>query len=305
MPEAPLHLVTGATGYVGSRLVAALLRDGRRVRVLVRDFAKLPDETWTDDVDVVEGDIGDPDSLTRALEGVHVAYYLVHAMSDGDDYADVDRGLATAFAATCADAGASRIVYLGGLHPEDVELTEHLESRREVGDILLASGVPTAALQAGMVIGAGSASFEMLRLAATASPIVVGPSWLERHVQPIAIDDLVHYLVAAADLPAEVNRTFDLGGPDALSYRDLLAACADAIGRRSPPVVTVPVLLPHTTSYLTGLVAPGSTSLVTALTHSLSLDMVCLERDIADHVPEPEGGLTGVDEALRLACAAR
>lgn len=299
------HLVTGVTGFVGGHLAERLVAEGAQVRVLVRDPARLPDASWVDRVEVAVGDVGDAARLAEALDGVDVAYYLVHAMSDGDDYAAVDRRLATTFAQGCADAGVSRVIYLGGLVPEDPDdLTEHLASRQEVGRLFLDSPTPAAVLQAGMVVGRGSASFDLMEQAVRWLPVVVGPSWLNRHMQPIALPDLLHYLVGAAGLPADVNRTFDVGGPDVLRYRDLLAAHARAGGRRAPSTITFPVLLPHTLAFLVGQVSAGPSSLNAALVHSLSVDMVCRERDIAEHVPDPPGGLTSVEEALRAAQSA-
>lgn len=299
MAGGPLHLVTGATGYVGGHLARRLLDHRERVRVLVRDPARLPADLAST-AEVAVGDVADPDALRAALADVDVAFYLVHAMTDGDDYARVDRELATGFASACEDAGVGRIVYLGGLWPADEPLTEHLASRREVGDVLLASSVPTAVLQAGMVIGPGSASYDLLAQAVRLLPVVVGPSWLAHRVQPISLADLLVHLEAAATLPAEVDRAFDVGGPDAVTYADLLRACARAVGRRPPPVVTVPVLLPFTTSLLMGTLAPGSSSLNAALVHSLSVNMVMDEDDFAAHLP-PGHRRQGVAEALAAA----
>lgn len=255
-----MHLVTGATGHVGRHLAGHLDAAGHTLRVLVRDPAGLPDAAWVQRADVVVGSVADPEVLAEALEGVDVAYYLVHAMTDGHDYADVDRALATGFADACTEAGVERIVYLGGLWPDDVPLTEHLASRREVGDILLASGVPTAVLQAGIVLGPGSASHELLAFAVEWLPVVVGPTWLGNLVQPIALADLLVHLEAAGRLPSDVNRAFDVGGTEAVTYKELLSEFARATGRRPRPVVTFPVLLPQTTSLVAGMLSPGVTS---------------------------------------------
>ncbi len=297
-------LVTGVTGFVGAHLAARLVELGREVRVLVRDPARLPDADWVRHVEVVQGDATDAASLDRALGGVSVAHYLLHAMSDGDDYAAADREMAQTFAAAAERAGVRRIVYLGGLRPPaDSEPTEHLASRDEVAQILLAGAVPAVVLRAGMVIGRGSASFDLMEVATRLLPVVVGPTWLRRHMQPVALDDLLHYLVAVTDLDDDVNRGFDVGGPDVMSYRELLEAHAHASGRRRPPSLLFPVLLPHTFSLVVGTLAPGSSSLNAALVHSLSLDMVCTERDLEALVGPPEGGPTGVEEDLRRANA--
>jgi uncharacterized protein YbjT (DUF2867 family) len=297
-------LVTGATGFVGARLAERLVELGRPVRVLVRDPARLPAAAWVQSVEVVRGDANDPGALARAMQGVEVAHYLLHAMSDGDDWADADRELASTFARVAATAGLRRIVYLGGLlPPPGTEATEHLASRDEVAQILLAAPVPAVVLRAGMVIGRGSASFDLLEVATRLLPVVVGPRWLQHRMQPVALDDLLHYLVAVTDLEDVVNRSFDVGGADVVSYRDLLRAHASAAGRRRPSTVLFPVLLPHTFSLVVGTLAPGPSSLNAALVHSLSVDMVCTERDLDALVGPPPGGPTGVDEALRRACA--
>lgn len=293
-------LVTGATGFVGGHLVQRLADStDHEVRVLVRDPSRLPDADWTTQVEVATGDVGDADALRTALDGVDVAYYLVHAMSDGDDFAEVDRRLAATFARACEDADVSRIVYLGGLVPEEGEITEHLTSRAEVGRVFLDAAVPAVELRAGMVVGRGSASFDLLETAVRWLPVVVGPSWLNRSMQPIALADLLHYLVAAAALPADVNRSLDVGGPDVVRYRDLLAAHARAGGRRAPTTVTFPVLMPHTLSFLVGQVAPGPSSLNAALVHSLSVDMVCRDEDAVALLGPPPGGFTSLEDALR------
>jgi uncharacterized protein YbjT (DUF2867 family) len=282
-----LALVTGVTGYIGAQLVPRLLADGWRVRVLTRDAGRLRDEPWVDDVEIVVGDAQDRAVLDEATLGVDAAWFLIHSMSGARDYAARDREIAGSFGASCSANGVSRIVYLGGLYPDHAKLSPHLVSRRQVGDILLDSGVPTAVLQAGIVVGVGSVSYDLLRTMAEALPALVAPDWIDHLVQPISIEDVLHYLVAAADLPADVSRAFDIGGPDALSYRDLLHVYAEEAGLRRRPIVTVPVLLPRTTALAAGIVAPVPTSLVSALVASLAHDMVCRENDITDHLPEP------------------
>ena len=289
-------LVTGASGAIGSRLTARLLDEGWVVRVMSRDASRLDAFPWSSDVEVVEGDASSQDDLDRATADVDVAWFLIHSMSDGQDYADEDRRIAQAFAAACLRSGVSRIVYLGGLLP-DGELSEHLDSRQEVGQTLLDSGVPTTVLQAGIVVGPGSVSYELLRRAA-ALPLVVAPTWVNHRVQPISLADALHYLVGAADVPPDVSRAFDIGGTDTLTYRELIGAFAEAVGRRRPPVITVPVLLPFTAAFAAGVIAPAPTSLVSSLVESLQVDMVCREHDIADHVPDPPGGLSDFRSAV-------
>ena len=279
-------------------MVDRLIGDGWRVRVLTRDASGLARRSWVDDVEVVVGDAQDPEALARAADGVDVAWFLIHSMTGTFEYATRDRTIATRFAQACRAAGVTRIVYLGGLYPEGKTLSPHLESRREVGHILLESGVPTAVLQAGIVVGAGSVSYELLRTATERLPVVLGPDWLDHRVQPIAIDDALHYLVAAADLPPEINRAFDIGGSDALPYRELIRVYAEVAGLRPRPILTVPVLMPRMTALWAGILAPVPTSLGSSLVASLMFDMVCREHDLDELVPAPPGGPASFREAV-------
>jgi uncharacterized protein YbjT (DUF2867 family) len=294
-------LVTGASGYIGSLLVPRLLAEGWRVRVLTRSRRSLTGRPWAEDVEVVEGNATSTKDLRHALRDIRVAYFLIHAMGDGRDFAATDRRTAEVFAAAAREAEVSRIVYLGGLHPEGEDLSTHLASRVEVGEILLGSRVPTAVLQAAVVLGDGSASFDMLRYLAVRLPVMVAPRWLENRVQPIAVDDVLHYLVGAADLPAEVNRTFDIGGPTVMTYGDMLRRFAAVTGLRTRLIVTVPVLTPGLASYWIGLVTPLDTNVAKPLVGSLVHEVVCRENDIARFLPEPPGGLVGFDAAVRAA----
>ncbi len=192
----PLVLVLGATGYIGGRLVPRLLAAGYRVRVLTRSRGRLAALPWADDVDIVTGDAGDPDAMETAMTGVHIVYFLVHSMTSGRDYGKLDRAIALNVAMRAAEHKVGRIIYLGGLHPDGVELSDHLASRKEVGDILLASATPTIVLQAGVVIGSGSASFEMIRHLTEVLPYMPAPRWVRNSIQPIAVRDVVYYLLA-------------------------------------------------------------------------------------------------------------
>lgn len=294
-------LVTGATGYIGGLLVPRLLADGWTVRVLTRRRSSLDGVPWRDSVDVVEGDASSAADLGTALRGIRVAYFLIHSMGDAADFAEHDRRLAETFGRAAREAGVGRIVYLSGLHPSGEELSPHLASRVEVGEILLRSGAPTAVLQAAVVLGDGSASFDMLRYLASRLPAMVAPKWLKNRIQPIAIDDVMHYLVGAADLPDDVNRTFDIGGPEVMTYEEMLHAFVRVTGRRKRLIVTVPVLTPRLASHWVGLVTPLDGGLAKPLVGSLVHEVVCEEKDISGFVPDPEGGLMGFDEAVRLA----
>ncbi|GAA1937904.1 SDR family oxidoreductase [Kitasatospora viridis] len=300
----PTCLVTGATGYLGGRLVPELLAAGHRVRCLVRDPERLRDHPWRARVEVATGDVTKPATLPPAFEGVDVAYYLVHSLTTGPDFEATDRAAARAFAAAAEAAGVRRIVYLGGLVPPDVPatgLSPHLRSRAEVGRILRESAVPTAELRAAVILGSGSASFEMLRYLTERLPVMVTPSWVGTRIQPIAVRDVLRYLTAAAGLPPEVNRTFDLGGPDVLTYRQMMLRYAELAELPRRRIVPVPVLTPGLSSHWVGLVTPVPNAIARPLVESLRHEVVCAEHDIARYVPDPPEGLIGFDRAVRLA----
>jgi uncharacterized protein YbjT (DUF2867 family) len=297
-------LVTGASGYIGGRLVPELLAAGHHVRCLVRSPGKLPDHPWSGRAEIVAGDVTRADSVRAALEGVDVAYYLVHSMAAGPGFEEVDRRAARTFGEQARAAGVRRIVYLGGLTPAGVPedaLSPHLRSRAEVGRILLDSGVPTAVLRAAVIIGSGSASFEMLRYLTERLPVMVTPRWVATRSQPIAVRDVLRSLVGCALLPPDVNRTFDIGGPDVLVYRDMMQRYAAVAGLRRRLVVAVPVLSPRLSSLWVGLVTPVPGGVARPLVESLRHEVVCAEHDLARYVPDPPEGLLGVDGALRLA----
>ncbi len=289
-------LVTGATGYIGRHLVPALLDRGWHVRVFTR--SGVGDVPWRDRVEIVRGDAASGADLRTALRGADVTYYLLHSMDGRGDFVARDRALAEEFAAAARDCGVGRIVYLSGLHPSG-PLSDHLASRVEVGEILLASGVPTAVLQAGVVLGDGSASFDMLRHLTERLPAVLGPKWLRNKIQPIAVADAIHYLVGAADLPAHENRTWDIGGPDVLTYAEMMKRYAEVTGLGRRLIATVPVLTPGLASHWVGVVTPVERGVARPLVGSLVHDAVCGEHDILDAVGEPPHGRTGFDEAVR------
>lgn len=297
-PQPRTALVTGATGYVGGLLVPRLLQEGYAVRVLTRSGSV--DEAWAEEVDVHQGDATDPEDLRTALSGVDVAYYLLHSMDGGGDFVRRDREMAQGFGEAARAEDVGRIVYLSGLHPEG-ELSTHLASRVEVGEILLGSGVPTAVLQAATIIGQGSVSFEMLRYLTTRLPAMVAPKWLRNRIQPVGIDDVLHWLVAAAGLPAEVSRTFDIGGPDVLTYAEMMQLFAAETGQRRRLIVTAPVLTPRLASHWVGLVTPVEAGVAKPLVGSLVHEVVCRERDLEGLVGAPPGGVTPYREAVRRA----
>ncbi|MET8690712.1 SDR family oxidoreductase [Streptomyces sp. NPDC004732] len=297
-------LVTGATGYIGGRLVPELLAAGHRVRCLARSPEKLRDHPWAGQAQVVRGDVTDARSLAAAFEGIEVAYYLVHALNTGAGFEDTDRRAARTFAEQAEAAGVRRIVYLGGLTPAGVaerELSAHLRSRAEVGRIFLDSKVPSAVLRAAVIIGSGSASFEMLRYLTERLPVMVTPSWVHTRIQPIAVRDVLRYLVAGAALPAEVNRGFDIGGPDVMTYRDMMRAYARVAGLPHRLIVPVPLLSPGLSSHWVGLITPVPRQIARPLAESLRHEVVCQEHDIAAYVPDGPGRPLPFAQALRLA----
>ncbi|MGJ8721763.1 MAG: SDR family oxidoreductase [Salinibacterium amurskyense] len=296
-------LVTGATGYLGGRLVPRLIEAGHSVRVLVRNPRKLRDVPWSDDVEVIVGDLTDADSLVDAVDGVDALYYLVHAMGAAGDFEKTEKLSATNVATAAKKAGVSRIVYLGGLHPEgDIsELSRHLRSRAEVGNILLESGVPTIAFNAGVVIGSGSASFEMIRHLTEVLPYMPAPKWVRNFIQPIAVRDVLYYLVSALDLPDDLNRSFDIGGPDVLRYGQMMNGYALEAGLHQRPIASLPVLTPWLASQWVNLVTPIPRLLAVPIIESLQFDCVVRDESVSEFIPEPEGGLTSYRASVRLA----
>lgn len=293
-------MVLGATGYVGGRLVPQLLEAGHEVRVVARSPEKVAEEPWRDRVEVERGDVTDPASIETALTGCEVVYYLVHSLAR-KDFVDVDREGAKTVAEAAKTAGARRLVYLGGIVPDDEELSPHLASRAEVGRVLLDSGVPAIVLQAAVIIGSGSASFEMLRYLTERLPAMVTPRWVRNRIQPIAIRDVLHYLVHAAELPSEVNGAFDIGGPDVLTYLDMMRRYAVVAGLPRRAVVPVPVLTPWLSAQWVNLVTPVPKAIAVPLIESLVHEVVCHDHAIAEHIPDPDAGLTHYERAVELA----
>ncbi|HEX8627644.1 MAG TPA: SDR family oxidoreductase, partial [Catenuloplanes sp.] len=299
------YLVTGATGYIGGRLAPRLIADGHRVRCLTRTARRLRDVPWARDTEIVEGDLGRPETLAGAFDGVDVAYYLVHSLGQGG-FEATDRAAARAFADAAARAGVRRIVYLGGPEPDGATASAHLRSRAEVGRILLASGVPTVVLRAAVIIGSGSASFEMLRHLTERLPVMVTPRWVRNRIQPIAVRDVLRYLVASGSLPPSVNRAFDIGGPDVLTYAEMMRRYAAVAGLRRRVILPVRPLTPSLSSHWVGLVTPVPNAIARPLVESLVHEAVCHEHDIAALIPDADPGgppLIGFDEAVRLALA--
>jgi uncharacterized protein YbjT (DUF2867 family) len=294
-------LVTGATGYIGGRLVPRLVEKNCSVRALARNPGKLDGVRWRDQVEVVRGDLGEVDSLTAAFDGVDVVYYLVHSMGSSADFVTEEARSAGNVVTAARRAGVRRLVYLGGLHPSDAELSPHLRSRVAVGEILLDSGIETIVLQAGIVVGSGSASFEMIRHLTDRLPAMTTPKWVHNKIQPIAIDDVLHYLAEAATAAVPASRTWDIGGPDVLEYGDALQIYAEEAGLRRRLIVALPWLTPTIASLWVGLVTPMPSALARPLIESLECDAVTAEQDIDTVIAAPANGLTGYRDAVARA----
>jgi len=316
-------LVTGATGYVGGRLVPRLLDAGHQVRCVTRSARRLRDVPWAGDVEIVEADVT-RDDLSAAMADIDVGYYLIHSLGAAD-FEELDRlGAQRLSAAAAASAGVARLVYLGGPDPaEDGEPgsaaagratgsaaagsaagSAHLRSRTEVARILLDAEVPTIVLRAAVIIGSGSASFEMLRHLTERLPVMVTPRWVRNRIQPIAIRDVLRYLVACADpavFPAGLNRGFDIGGPDVLTYATMMGRYASVAQLPRRILLPVRALTPALSAHWVGLVTPVPGRIAKPLVASLIHEAVCREKDIAAYLPDPPGGLTRFDEAVRLA----
>ncbi|MEB4210337.1 NAD(P)H-binding protein [Mycobacterium sp. 94-17] len=298
-------LVTGATGYVGSRLVTALLDAEHQVAAATRNPARLNRFGWFGDVTPVKLDAADTESLAAAFAEcgpVDVAYYLVHAIGQ-PGFRDADRAAAANFAEAARDAGVQRIVYLGGFVPADEDLSEHLTSRAEVAQALTIPGGPELVwLGAAIIIGAGSTSFEMMRYVGDRFPLIPIPSWMDNPIDPISIRDVLHYLVAAADRDRVPAGAYDIAGPDTTSYRDLLKTYARVSGRwhAGLPVGRIDTTL---ASLITGVALPVPPGLAGDLVESLDHPMVASANGLRDRVPDPPGGLLGIEESIALALA--
>jgi uncharacterized protein YbjT (DUF2867 family) len=302
-------LVLGATGYVGGRLVPRLLDAGYLVRCLVRDPGKAGGTVWGARAEVMAGDLLEAGTLDAAFADVGVVVHLVHSMGSSAAFADADRRIARNVAAAAAAAGARRIVYLGGLGEVNERSSAHLRSRAEVGDILLAGSVPATVVRAAVVVGSGSASFEMLRHLVEKLPVMVAPRWVRTRVQPIAIRDVLRYLVGVVQDDSDADHVYDIGGPDVLTYLEMMQVYARVAGLPRRLVLTVPVLSPKLSSHWIGLVTPVPVGVAKPLVESLSQEVVVRRpgqrsdgalpaEDIATVVP---GACLGYEEALRLA----
>jgi uncharacterized protein YbjT (DUF2867 family) len=298
-PTLPVVLLAGASGYVGGRLIAILEREP----VVLRCLARKPDKLLSvvrKGTQVVPGDVLDSVSLDEAMRDVHTAYYLVHLMSDSKDFEKEDRQAATNFATAAKKAGARRIVYLGGLGDDtDPDLSPHLRSRHEVGDILRASGVETVEFRAGMVIGVGSLSYRLLKSLTDRLPVMICPRWLTTATQPIAVDDVLAYLLAARELPPDESRTFEIGGSEVVTYADLIREYARQKGFRRW-LIFVPILTPYLSGLWLALVTPATYEVGRHLIEGLKNPTVVRDKKALEVFPIRP---MGVKEAIRRAIA--
>lgn len=287
-------LVTGANGFVGKALTPALLDAGHQVTVLVRDASTYDSP---ESVEVVGGDLLDAPSLVGDFDNIDVAYYLVHSLKTGSEFVERDRTAARTFATIASSAGVERVIYLGGLGETGSDLSEHLRSRREVEEILGEGDFALTTLRAAIIIGAGSASFTMIRQLAERLPIMVTPKWVRTHCQPIAISDVVRFLVGVLDVPETANDTFEIGGPEVLTYEDMIRRTASHLGRR-PVIIPVPVLTPALSVYWVDLVTDVPKSIAHPLIYGMKNPVVVMDDRIREFV---QFDLTTFDESIEAA----
>jgi uncharacterized protein YbjT (DUF2867 family) len=255
LPAGGKRLMQGATGYVGGRLVARLLAAGHRVRCLVRDAARLQGRPWLKQVEVMQGDVLQADTIAPAMSGVQIVYYLVHSLSGGSNFSARDISAAHNCASAAKQAGVARIIYLGGLGDPQSNLSQHLVSRHETGDALREAGVPVTEFRAAVIVGSGSLSFEMIRYLSERLPVMICPKWVYTRTQPIGIRNVLDYLVAAIDSPQSAGRIIEIGGRDVVTYADMMSGYARVRGLKRR-LIAVPVLTPRLSSYWVHLVTP-------------------------------------------------
>lgn len=293
--------IAGATGYIGGRLAPALLEEGYSLRCLVRDPRKLGDRDWaaSGQVEIQKADLTDRASLTEALRGCVAGFYLVHSMmSAGSDYAERDLQLARTFAEASRDAGVERIIYLGGLGETGQDLSRHLASRREVEAALASAGVPVTVFRAAMIIGSGSASFEILRYLVQRLPVMITPKWVSTPCQPISVENVLTYLVESLGKPETTGQVYDIGGPDIMNYNQIMRVMADELKLPRRIIIPVPVLTPRLSSWWIQFITPLSHSIARPLAEGLKNPVVCRDDRITKIIPQR---LLSLREAIKAA----
>ena len=297
-------LILGATGFVGSRLIPELMKKGIKIRLFVRDPSKVREiASEVNDLEVMQGDLLSGRGLEEALKGTHTAYYLVHSMGgksvfQNKEYADKDKQAAENFIRAADAAGLKRVIYLGALGEKAEELSEHLKSRAEIADILSSGKAAATILRAAIIIGAGGASYEMLRYLVERLPVTVCPKWIETKIQPIALRDVISYLVGCLLNPETAGRSYDIGGPDILTYHEMMQQYAEARGLAHRLIFTVPLLTPLLSAYWVDLVTPISSGIAHPLIEGLKNEVVCKENSIEKLIPVNK---TPFKEAVRIA----
>ena len=294
-------LVTGATGYVGGRLVNSLLSENMNVKVFVRDKNKAKSHSWSKEVTIATGNALNYQETLKALTGVHTAFYLLHSINLGANFDKIEAKMARNFAKAALDAGVKQLVYLGGIN-NDTKTSTHLKSRANTGAILASTSVPVLEIRAGIIIGSGSASFEMLRHLTHRLPIMTTPKWVMNKTHPISIRDVLWYLNKAANLEKTVNGIYDMGGPEILSYAEMMQKFAKISGLRKRIIIKVPVLTPRLSSLWIGFVTPVPPKLARPLVNSLISEVVVdPKKSIAKIISQPPEGLIDVEHAIKFA----
>ena len=297
-------LVIGSTGFIGGRLVLELLKKGIKLRLLVRNPSKLsPSLLKNELIEVVKGDLLKDEGLPAAFHAIHSAYYLVHSMggksiSSNLEFAQADKRAAKNFVTAADAAGLKRVIYLGGLGEMGKNLSEHLRSRAEVAEILSSGKTQATILRAAVIVGAGGASYEMLRHLVEKLPVMVCPKWIDTKIQPIAVRDVLAYLVGCLLNPDTAGKVFDIGGTDIMTYREMMQQYAKAKGLCPRLIVSVPVLTPHLAAYWVDFVTPVSSGIAHPLIEGMKNEVICQEHSIDQYVPIKK---TSFPDAARIA----
>ena len=299
-------LILGGTGFIGSRLIFELSVKNVRLRLLVRNPSKVSASILENkDIEVVKGDIVRGEGLKEATSGIHTAYYLVHSMGGKSmfkttEFARMDKDAAKNFITSADEAGIKRVIYLGGLGETGKGLSEHLKSREEVAQILSSSKPLTTILRAAIIIGAGGASFVMLKYLVERLPVMICPKWIDTKIQPIAVRDVLKYLIGCLLNPDTAGKKFDIGGPEVLTYREMMQQYTEAVGIPRRIIFRVPVLSPHLASYWVDLVTPVPSGIAHPLIEGLKNEVICLDDSITRYVPIER---TPFKEAVRSAAS--